>query len=90
MCGIIGYRGPLDAQTVVLRRPLPSSNVVMTAPGSPCLMRTQRSILSKSRKSCRLRKVRGKLIVPTADRSYRLATHGGVTSENAHPHVAGR
>ena len=93
MCGIIGYCGPLDAQTVLLNgltqleyRGYDSAGIALFDENSKI------HFIKKVGKVAALRKVceEDPIISHCGIGHTRWATHGGVTSENAHPHVAGK
>ena len=93
MCGIIGYCGPLDAQTVLLNgltqleyRGYDSAGIALFDENSKI------HFIKKVGKVAALRKVceEDPIVSHCGIGHTRWATHGGVTSENAHPHVAGK
>ena len=93
MCGIIGYCGPLDAQTVLLDgltqleyRGYDSAGIALFDENSKI------HFIKKVGKVAALRKVceENPVVSHCGIGHTRWATHGGVTSENAHPHVAGK
>ena len=93
MCGIIGYCGPLDAQTVLLDgltqleyRGYDSAGIALFDENSKI------HFIKKVGKVAALRKVceENPIVSHCGIGHTRWATHGGVTSENAHPHVAGK
>ncbi|MCI8454988.1 MAG: glutamine--fructose-6-phosphate transaminase (isomerizing) [Lachnospiraceae bacterium] len=93
MCGIIGYCGPLDAQKVLLDgltqleyRGYDSAGIALFDEKSKI------HFIKKIGKVAALRQVceEAPILSHCGIGHTRWATHGGVTGENAHPHIVGR
>ncbi len=93
MCGIIGYCGPLDAQKVLLDgltqleyRGYDSAGIALFDEKSRI------HFIKKTGKVAALRQVceETPILSHCGIGHTRWATHGGVTGENAHPHIVGR
>lgn len=93
MCGIIGYTGPLDSKNILLEglsqleyRGYDSAGIAL------CMENSQIRVIRHTGKVANLKEG----CKDFAEKSHcglghtRWATHGGVTTENAHPHRAGR
>lgn len=93
MCGIIGYCGPLDAQKLLLDslsqleyRGYDSAGIALFDEHSKIHFIKKVGKVSALREACS----NDPLISHCGIGHTRWATHGGVTSENAHPHIAGK
>ncbi len=93
MCGIIGYTGPLDSKRILLEglsqleyRGYDSAGVALCMENSRIRLIRHTGKVSNLKEGCRK-------ISETSHCGLghtRWATHGGVTTENTHPHQAGR
>lgn len=94
MCGIIGYTGPLEAKDILLDglagleyRGYDSAGIALNMEDSSVVL------VKKVGKVKNLRDFCDSAITGSAHSGIghtRWATHGGVTDENAHPHMAGK
>ena len=93
MCGIIGYTGPLDSKKILLEglsqleyRGYDSAGVALCMENSHIRVIRHTGKVSNLKEGCKdITEVSHCGLGHT-----RWATHGGVTTENAHPHRAGR
>ena len=93
MCGIIGYTGPLDSKKILLEglsqleyRGYDSAGIALCMENSRIQLVRHTGKVSNLKKGCEdIRQVSHCGLGHT-----RWATHGGVTTENTHPHRAGR
>lgn len=93
MCGIIGYCGPLDAETVLLDglsqleyRGYDSAGIALFDENSKIRFLKTVGKVAALRKICDDSHVFSHCGIGHT----RWATHGGVTGENTHPHIVGR
>lgn len=93
MCGIIGYTGPLDSKKILLDglsqleyRGYDSAGVALCMENSHIRLIRNTGKVSNLREGCR----KIKEVSHCGLGHTRWATHGGVTTENTHPHQAGR
>lgn len=93
MCGIIGYTGPLEAKKILLDgltqleyRGYDSAGIALVNTNSRIRLIKRTGKVSVLRDACR--ELGGDYHCGLGHT--RWATHGGVTQENAHPHVAGK
>lgn len=93
MCGIIGYCGPLDAQKVLLDgltqleyRGYDSAGIALFDEKSKIHFIKQIGKVAVLRSVCE----KEPIVSHCGIGHTRWATHGGVTGENAHPHIVGR
>ncbi len=93
MCGIIGYTGPLDSKKILLEglsqleyRGYDSAGIALCMENSRIHLVRHTGKVSNLKKGCEeINQVSHCGLGHT-----RWATHGGVTTENTHPHRAGR
>lgn len=93
MCGIIGYTGPLDSKKILLEglsqleyRGYDSAGIALCMENSHIRLIRHTGKVSNLKEGCKdLTEVSHCGLGHT-----RWATHGGVTTENTHPHQAGR
>ena len=93
MCGIIGYSGPLDSKKILLEglsqleyRGYDSAGIALCMENSEIQLVRHTGKVSNLKKNCEgIHQVSHCGLGHT-----RWATHGGVTTENTHPHKAGR
>ncbi|MFZ3076954.1 MAG: glutamine--fructose-6-phosphate transaminase (isomerizing) [Candidatus Aenigmatarchaeota archaeon] len=90
MCGIIGYAGKMEATPIILAglknleyRGYDSCGIA-TADGGRILMKKDIGKIDEVNKKQKLDSLPGKAGIAHT----RWATHGGVTKENAHPHLS--
>ena len=93
MCGIIGYSGPLEAETILLDglsqleyRGYDSAGIAFFDTASNIRLIKRTGKVAALREACDLEKAGSHCGIGHT----RWATHGGVTDANAHPHRAGR
>lgn len=93
MCGIIGYCGPMDAQKLLLDglsqleyRGYDSAGIALFDENSKIHFIKKVGKVSALREACS----KDPLTSHCGIGHTRWATHGGVTSDNAHPHIAGK
>ncbi len=96
MCGIIGYIGPRHATSVILNglkrleyRGYDSAGIAVLSGGS---IRVERAVGKLSNLESKLQNAENRFSIPDVQFSIgightRWATHGGVTEDNAHPHL---
>lgn len=92
MCGIIGYCGPLDAQKVLIGgltqleyRGYDSAGIALFDEKSNVHFIKKVGKVAALKKVCEASPITSHCGIGHT----RWATHGGVTSENAHPHICG-
>ena len=93
MCGIIGYTGPLDSKKILLDglsqleyRGYDSAGIALFMENSHTRLIRHTGKVSNLKEECK-----GITGVSHCGLGHtRWATHGGVTTENTHPHRAGR
>lgn len=93
MCGIIGYCGPLDAQKLLLAglsqleyRGYDSAGIALFDEKSEIHFIKKVGKVSALKEACSHSPITSHCGIGHT----RWATHGGVTSENAHPHIVGK
>lgn len=93
MCGIIGYCGPLDAETILLDglsqleyRGYDSAGVALFDEQSKIHFIKAIGKVATLRKIC----AEDPIVSHCGIGHTRWATHGGVTGENTHPHIVGQ
>ena len=94
MCGIIGYIGPREASGIIYGglkrleyRGYDSSGIALLSGGSIAVERATGKLSNLDSKLASLVTRHSPLVTQTGIGHTRWATHGGVTENNAHPHL---